>query len=550
MKTRLFGAFAALVLVACGGVDASNDAAGGGDGGSDPDPTPMAVSPTSGPLAGGNEISISGMRLGADVVVIIGDLRATDVSVGTDGGITATVPPGLETGRVDVIVFDAHGYGELSDGYAYNAVPTITEVSPSQTTDGGTITITGSGFTSGEPGTNTVTLGGVPCADLVVVSDTEITCTAPAATTIEVAQIVISNRNGTVSTPFLFRGPGILLADGRAGITGALWAIDPNNPSPTAVRLFDLPAAFTGLTYTASGALFGTQSTHGSPASLYRFDPVTLVPTVVGPLMSGGSPETEMPDLTAIGEQLYAWSEQGDNLTTVDSATGAVVHDAATYRNSAGSGTVARPDGTILFMPGHNEEVAVVDLALHTNTVIGTLTGRNGRIDALTYHLGRLYGVMCPDGDGEGICLFIHIDEATWTITTLAEISGGVDSIASATPLAPVLPLPPVPRALSPRVPSPRTPALPTFRTVAFRGAKLRADRIESAPGAVRRPVGAPLAGRLVVPVGAKVTATSCRGKKVVATGELALTANQRGQWKLVDLATGSPFLRDVCEVK
>jgi hypothetical protein len=66
-------------------------------------------------------------------------------------------------------------------------------------TFGGTpLTLTGTGFTANEAGTNTVTVGGQACTGANAVSDTEIDCTSPAGTAGTV-DVVVTNANGVAT---------------------------------------------------------------------------------------------------------------------------------------------------------------------------------------------------------------------------------------------------------------------------------------------------------------------------------------------------------------
>ena len=73
------------------------------------------------------------------------------------------------------------GWAEIDAIYVYEDMapaPAVTAVSESSgsTIGGISITITGTGFAAGA----TVSIGGSPCSDVVVVSSTEMTCTTPA----------------------------------------------------------------------------------------------------------------------------------------------------------------------------------------------------------------------------------------------------------------------------------------------------------------------------------------------------------------------------------
>lgn len=85
-----------------------------------------AVSPVSGPLAGGNTVTITGYGFAAGASVSFGGSAATGVAVVSSTQITATAPAHA-TGLVTVAVtVPAVGSGSLPDSYFYAPVPTPT----------------------------------------------------------------------------------------------------------------------------------------------------------------------------------------------------------------------------------------------------------------------------------------------------------------------------------------------------------------------------------------------------------------------------------------
>jgi hypothetical protein len=69
-----------------------------------PEPTITAVSPSSGSIAGGTKLAITGSGFNAASAVKFGELGATTYSVESDTEITATVPASTKVGTVDVTV--------------------------------------------------------------------------------------------------------------------------------------------------------------------------------------------------------------------------------------------------------------------------------------------------------------------------------------------------------------------------------------------------------------------------------------------------------------
>ena len=78
-----------------------------------------SVSPSSGPLSGGTEITITGQQLGEVQSVTIGGVSATAV-VGVDAStITAVKPPSKSQGPKDVVVTTSAGSATLTAGFVY-----------------------------------------------------------------------------------------------------------------------------------------------------------------------------------------------------------------------------------------------------------------------------------------------------------------------------------------------------------------------------------------------------------------------------------------------
>jgi acid phosphatase len=88
---------------------------------STPAPTVSTVSPTSGPTAGGTQITITGTNFAAGATVSVGGTAATGVVVSNSTTITADTPAHA-AGTVDVVVTNATGEsGAKTNAFTYNA---------------------------------------------------------------------------------------------------------------------------------------------------------------------------------------------------------------------------------------------------------------------------------------------------------------------------------------------------------------------------------------------------------------------------------------------
>jgi hypothetical protein len=157
-----------------------------------PVPTVSSVSPNSGSTAGGTAVTITGTNFATGATVTFGSTAATNVVVVSGTQITATSPAG-SAGAATVTVTVGGQSGSLGSAFTYIAPPTVSSVSPnSGLTGGGTgVTITGTNFAAGA----TVTFGSTAATNVVVVSATSITATAPAGSSGAVT-VTVTNSNG------------------------------------------------------------------------------------------------------------------------------------------------------------------------------------------------------------------------------------------------------------------------------------------------------------------------------------------------------------------
>jgi hypothetical protein len=160
-------------------------------------PTVTALSPTSGPAAGGTTVTITGTTLTGATAVDFGTTPATDVTVVNDTTVTAVSPAG--TGTEDVTVTTPAGTSATSSADQFTfvaAAPTVTALAPTSgpAAGGTTVTITGTGLT----GATAVDFGTTPATDVTVVSATSVTAVSPAGTGTE--DVTVTTPAGTSAT--------------------------------------------------------------------------------------------------------------------------------------------------------------------------------------------------------------------------------------------------------------------------------------------------------------------------------------------------------------
>jgi hypothetical protein len=145
-------------------------------------PTITAVSPNSGPLAGGDWVTVTGTDLGTTNKVSIGD-STTAFNVLSNTSLSVYIPAGETPETVNIVVTTVGGTTPRTsaDQYTYLApppAPVVTGITPSTGTalGGTTVTITGRGFTN----VVYVSFGGDAAQSFTINSDTSITAVSPA----------------------------------------------------------------------------------------------------------------------------------------------------------------------------------------------------------------------------------------------------------------------------------------------------------------------------------------------------------------------------------
>ncbi|MHC4944462.1 MAG: IPT/TIG domain-containing protein [Planctomycetota bacterium] len=177
-------------------------------------PTILYVTPDNGPVAGGAPVTVIGSdftTLGTTTVTFGGN-TATNVVV-VDTTLITCDTPAHAPGSVYVEVTNDFGSDTLVNGYTYNDPPALSSINPTDgpVAGGTSTTITGNHFTT-TPDT-TVTIGGAPATNLVVINATTLTCNTPGGPA-GPADVVITNSNGsdTLVNGFTYHNPPSLIS--------------------------------------------------------------------------------------------------------------------------------------------------------------------------------------------------------------------------------------------------------------------------------------------------------------------------------------------------
>jgi hypothetical protein len=231
-------------------------------------PAITALAPSSGNIAGGQVVTITGtgfLGITGAAAVKFGTDNATGYTVISDTEIQATAPAHA-AGVVDVSVTNGAGTSAntAADNFTYTAGPVITSITPvSGPGAGGTVVvITGSGFT----GATAVSFGGTPATTFTVNNGTQITATSPAHTAGTVS-IAITTPQGTsvdsAADNFLYgSGPSITSISPTQG------------PTAGGTTVTITGTGFTGATAVSFGATAATSFTVVNDTTITAVSPV------------------------------------------------------------------------------------------------------------------------------------------------------------------------------------------------------------------------------------------------------------------------------------
>jgi hypothetical protein len=156
-------------------------------------PTVTGVNPSSGPQAGGTNVTVTGVNFFAPATVDFGGSLATSVSV-VDASTITCQTTAHAAGTVDVTVTTDFGGDTLPLSYTYIGAPAPAAVSPSAGPVGGGQSVTVSGTWFYSPAS--VAFGGTAATGVSVVSDTEIACVTPAHA-VGAVDVAVSSVYGT-----------------------------------------------------------------------------------------------------------------------------------------------------------------------------------------------------------------------------------------------------------------------------------------------------------------------------------------------------------------
>lgn len=341
---------------------------------------------------------------------------------------------------------------------SFGEAPTITEVwSPTPFPAGGLLVIEGDHFTNADGGPLEVEVAGAAAVDLEVLSDDTAIARLPTSD-VAAIEVRVANAQGEASAPFTYRG--LWAAEGGSGDDDAplpapnLYVVDPRDGHPALIGpLLDgdgVARAVTGLAQAPDGTLWATEARNASDPDtgatiknhLMTIDPATAEVTLVAELFSADDPDEyygHLPDLAFVGPDLYAWTENSDDLAQVDLATGEVTVIPSPL-GTAGSGLARREDGTLAFAPDGAQSGALLYNLGTDATELGSVPlsspYQGDEVPALTGSGTYLYAAVRIDTGAELRNGLMRIDPRSGEVAAIGEIPKDIDALEAPADLA------------------------------------------------------------------------------------------------------------------
>jgi len=404
-------------------------------------PNITSISPSSGGIAGGTNVTITGKNFTGATLVTFGGLSATNLSVVNSTTITC-ITPARSAGAAGIIVTTGGGPGTTFSSFTYVTPPNITSISQlTGSTEGGTnVTITGTNFT----GATSVTFDGIAATSLSIVNSTTITCITPAHIIGAVGIIVTTagGSSGEFSSFTYITPPNITDISSSFGSTLGgtnVTIVGTNFIGATSVT-------FGGLSATTINVLNSTTITCITPARTTAGAVGIIVTTGGGPSVSFSSfTYITPPNITSIS-QLTGSTAGGTNVTiTGTNFTGAtlVTFDglAATSINVTNSTTItcitpARSDGAagIIVTTGGGSSGAFSSFTYITSSVISSIspsTGSTAGGTSVTITGVNFTGATSVTFDGLVATSLNVVNSTTITCITPAHSDGAVGIIVT-----------------------------------------------------------------------------------------------------------------------
>lgn len=224
----------------------------------------------------------------------------------------------------------------------------------------------------------------------------------------------------------------LFASDGAGGNSAArLYALNPATGA-TVTNVGAIGYSVTGMAVQpGTGQIYGVTGfdTTGGP-SLIRINKSTGVGYLVGSLAGAAADPVADIAFTSNGT-LYGWSENSDDLVTINLSTGAATVVADSTIGTSGSGLAASATNVLFFAgDGANGALRTVNGTTGLTTVVATMNGTVGRqMNALAFNGGTLFGSMGGNVGPGAPASLVTINTTTAVVTVLGASLTNMDAI-------------------------------------------------------------------------------------------------------------------------
>lgn len=335
-------------------------------------PVISTMSPTSGPITGGTQVTLTGSNLNAVTSVSFGGFPATGLIHTSDASLTVTAPAHA-AGQVVVTATSVYGTGTAVSYYTYGGSgtgvgPTVYSFSPNVVPiSGGTITFSGVGFST----VTSVSFGGT-FASVIPSTDNSFTAFAPAHAAGPVA-VTVTNASGTTTAP------DVLVYGNRYG--PVINTINPTTGPTTGLNTVTLfGSGFTGATMvTFGGTVAGSVNVIGdsqltTTAPAHAAGGVNI--TVTAPL--AGQPGV-MGTGVSTTQYTYTGSSGAVSITSISPATGPTA--GGTSVTITGSGFGSSGQSQVVYFGS----AAGTITSINDSTIVVTTPAGTGSVQVIVY---------------------------------------------------------------------------------------------------------------------------------------------------------------------
>ncbi len=383
-------------------------------------PTVVSASASSGPLAGGQNVTITGTNFVSGATINFGGKSCTSVTFTNattlvcNGNPSTTVP-----GYITITVSNPNGVdGFLANAYLYRAAPAISYINKTggPTAGGQSVTIGGTNFVSGA----TVSIGGAACGTVLFDAAYQLRCTtgARSAATVNVVVTNPDSQTGTLTNGYTYQA------------APTVSSVNPNNG--TSHGGTDVTITGTGFLPSLSSVTFG-----GTIAISYAYVNATTVTATTQAHYAGAVNVvvTNQDNQVGTGTNAYTYNGTAPTVTSIFPNGGPIAGGTAVTLSGKGyeAGMTVSIGGVncsgLTVLSATRLSCATGPHALGAVDVVATTTYGSGTLtNGFTYQTAPSIGSITPSSGTSNGGTAVTIYGANFASNTAISIGGVIQT--------------------------------------------------------------------------------------------------------------------------